>query len=244
MATSTSSICIRPRYVLRARNFAIKLGAETKIMGIINMTPDSFSEDGCLKRKPGISSALHLAERQIKEGADILDVGGESSRPGSKPIPLAEEIKRVIPVVQYLTKNFRIPVSVDTYKAEVAERALDAGASIINNIHGAAPDQALLRLVKNYKAAIVLMHMRKTPATMQKNIFYKSVVKEIMAQIKRAMENCLEMGIKLDRIIVDPGIGFGKTVNHNLEIIYQLKSFQKLNCPILIGASRKSFIVF
>lgn len=213
-------------------------------MGILNTTPDSFSLDGVYSSNPRtlIAKALKLANAMIEEGADILDIGGESTRPGSKPVPLKEEIKRTIPIIKILAQKTSLPISIDTYKPEVALRALDAGASIINNIMGTRADKKLLQTAKNYNAAIVLMHIKGTPKTMQNNIRYTNLIAEILNSIKKAIENCLEIGIKSDRIIIDPGIGFGKTVEHNLKILNHLSDFRKLNKPILVGTSRKSFI--
>lgn len=211
-------------------------------MGIVNCTPDSFSHDGCLG-KGGAPAAVRYAKKLIREGADIIDIGGESSRPGARQISAAEEIKRVVPVIQALAKTHStIPISVDTYKTDVTKAALDAGAQIVNNIKGAQPDKKLLQVVRDYKAAVVLMHMKGTPQTMQKNPRYRQIIGEITANLRKSIEICLEIGIKSDRIIIDPGIGFGKTVAHNLNIINNLQDFHVLGCPLLIGTSRKSFI--
>jgi len=228
---------------LHARDFILKLGSETKIMGIVNVTPDSFSQDGCMRQhRDHVSLGIKQAQKFIRQGAHIIDIGGESSRPGSKKISLREELRRILPIVKHLTKRNKVPISVDTYKSSVAKQALDAGASIINNIKGTLPEKPLLKMVRNYNAAIVLMHIRGTPRTMQKRIHYNHLIPDIIRQLKKSIENCLEIGIKSDKIIIDPGIGFGKTVEHNLEIINRLENFRKLNCPILIGTSRKSFI--
>ncbi|MFA5088731.1 MAG: dihydropteroate synthase [Candidatus Omnitrophota bacterium] len=232
----------RSRFVLSARNFSIPLGDKTKIMGIMNITPDSFSRDGLLARNKGRLSAVAFAQKLIKEGADLLDIGGESSRPGARAISADEEIRRIIPTIQKLAKQNTIPISVDTYKPLVARHALDAGAGIVNNIMGITPDKNLLKMARNYDAVVILMHMKGTPRTMQKNIHYKNLIKEILAALKNSIENCLDIGIKSDRIVLDPGIGFAKTVRDNLEIIHRLAEFRKLKRPILIGTSRKSFI--
>lgn len=230
-------------YRINAGSRILALGPQTKIMGIVNLTPDSFSRDGHLhKNKKSKNSAFNYAQKLIRDGADILDIGGESSRPGSNPVSIKEEIKRVIPMIHQLTKKCAIPISIDTYKPDVAQAALDEGASIVNNIMGTKPNKKLLKIVKNYQAAIVLMHMRGTPKTMQKNIRYQNLIQDILHSLRRSIEICLEIGIKSDKILIDPGIGFGKTTEHNLEIINHLREFQKLNQPILIGPSRKSFI--
>lgn len=207
------------------------------------MTPDSFSGDGCLcGSKDAVKRALRLARRFLQEGADIIDVGGESSRPGSQKVPAKEEMSRVLPVIRALARNIRIPISVDTYKPLVAQHALDDGAHIVNNIMGTQMEKGFLRMVRQYDAVLVLMHMRGTPRTMQRNIRYKNVVSEILNSLTNSIENCLEIGIKSDKIIIDPGIGFAKTAEHNLEIIHHLRRFAVLRRPVLVGVSRKSFI--
>ncbi|MCX5680896.1 MAG: dihydropteroate synthase [Candidatus Omnitrophica bacterium] len=212
-------------------------------MGILNVTPDSFSSDGLLT-KLGTNPRAHLRYglNLIKQGADILDIGGESTRPGAKPISAKEEIKRVVPVIRLLAQKTNTPISVDTCKPRVAKLALEAGASIVNIIMGTVVTKTMLNIIKDYDAAVILMHMRRTPRTMQKRIHYKNLMKEIIAELKSSVEKCLETGIKSDRIIIDPGIGFCKTTKHNLEIIKRLKQLSILKTPILIGTSRKSFI--
>jgi len=212
-------------------------------MGVVNVTPDSFSHDGCLSRTGGPKYALSLAQKHIRDGADIIDIGGESSRPGALRITAKEEINRVIPTIQALVKKTTVPISIDTYKPLVAKAALDAGASIVNNIMGTNnPNDNLLKMIKKYDAAVVLMHMRGTPQTMQRNIHYHDLINEIISAFGKSIEKCLEIGIKSDKIILDPGIGFGKTVEHNLEILNRLDDFGALERPLLIGTSRKSFI--
>ncbi len=212
-------------------------------MGVVNVTPDSFSRDGCLSRTGGPKYALSLAQKYIRDGADIIDIGGESSRPGALRITAKEEINRVIPTIQALVKKTTVPISIDTYKPLVAKAALDAGASIVNNIMGTNnPNDNLLKMIKKYDAAVVLMHMRGTPQTMQRNIHYHDLIDEIISALGKSIEKCLEIGIKSDKIILDPGIGFGKTVEHNLEILNRLDDFGALERPLLIGTSRKSFI--
>ncbi len=210
-------------------------------MGIINMTPDSFSKDG-LSGSTALAKAQRLAARMIHDGAHILDIGGESSRPGSLRISVEEERRRVIPLVQVLVKKHQVPVSVDTYKPGIAKEALDAGASIINTIKGVKPDKSLLSMIRDYKAAVVLMHMRGTPLTMQKKIFYKNVIDEVIEELRNSVRLCLDIGIGKNQIIIDPGIGFGKTVEQNMELLRRLNEFSMLKVPLLIGVSRKSFI--
>ncbi len=236
---------IRPRtsHIVTAGPHTLPLGSRTYIMGILNMTPDSFSGDGCLAgSQNALRRAVKLAQRFVREGADIIDVGGESSRPGSRRISAAEETRRVVPVIRTLSQKIKAPISVDTYKPLVARRALDAGANIVNNIMGVKMEKSFLRMIRQYDAAVVLMHMRGTPQTMQRSAFYKNVISEIIDSLKKSIENCLEIGIKSDKIIVDPGIGFAKTAEHNLEVISRLSQFAVLKRPLLIGVSRKSFI--
>jgi len=228
---------IRIKYDLCARDNHLTLGHVTRIMGIVNCTPDSFSGDG----KFGAACLRH-AHQLIREGADILDIGGESTRPGAVKVPLAQEIKRVIPVIEVLARENKVPISVDTSKLKVARCALDAGASIINNIRGTQLSTSFLKMVRDYKACMVIMHMRGTPATMHKHVQYTNVVREVIKEIQISVEKCLEIGIKKDRIIVDPGIGFAKTTDQNLILIKHLDQFNRLHCPILLGTSRKSFI--
>lgn len=233
----------RPQFIISASHHRIELGKKTKIMGILNVTLDSFSDDGLLKRIGNDPSAhAHRALKLIQEGADIIDIGGESTRSGSKPVSLRQEIERVIPVISLLAKKTKIPISVDTYKPEVAQLALESGASIVNTIRGTQPNAALSKIVSRYRAAIVLMHMRKTPQTMQKNISYRHLIPEVIAALNKSIRKCLETGIKSDKILIDPGIGFAKTAEHNFEIIKHLAEFSILKRPILIGTSRKSFI--
>lgn len=232
----------RPRYLFDARDFSITLGQETKIMGIINVTPDSFSGDGLLKNKNFSDDAFRLAVKHIDNGADIIDIGGESSRPGAKHLESKQEIQRIIPLIKKLVKVAKIPISVDTYKGLTACHALDAGASIINNIQGLNAPKSLLKMIAKYKAGIIIMHMRGTAATMQRKTNYDNLIPDIISQLKIAVQNCLEMGIASSNIIVDPGIGFAKTAEQNLEILNHLQKFQVLKQPLLIGTSRKSFI--
>lgn len=233
----------KPFFILHARNFSIPLGPQTKIMGILNITPDSFSADGLLtKSEYDPKRYFRYALKLIKEGADILDIGGESTRPGSKPISINEEIKRVVPVIRLLAKKTTIPISVDTCKPQVAKLALEAGACIVNIIKGTNLTKSMLTVIKNYDAAIILMHIRGTPRTMQKRIHYNDLIKEIIQELRKSVEKCLESGIKSDRIIIDPGICFCKTAEHNFKIIQRLKKFSVLKKPILVGPSRKSFI--
>jgi len=207
-------------------------------MAILNVTPDSFSGDGQLD----VRSAVSRAMRMVREGADIIDVGGESTRPGAERIAAKREVQRVVPVIRAIVKQTGIPVSVDTYKPEVAQAALDAGASIVNVVRGTPVSTRLLQVVKRFGAAVVLMHMRGTPRTMQSRTAYRDVVQDIVDELKKSVEKCRETGIKKESILVDPGLGFAKTAGQNLEIIRRLQEFRVLGRPVLIGPSRKSFI--
>ncbi len=207
-------------------------------MGIINLSPDSFYPES---RVPSVSAALKLAERLIEEGADYLDVGAESSRPGAKPISEEEELALVVPVITQLCKSFPVPVSVDTYKPGVAQRVLEAGVPIINDITGLRfPEMA--PIIAEYDAGVIIMHMLGTPDTMQEDIHYDDCVGEIKKFLQQGIRTAEEAGISSKKIWVDPGIGFGKTVEHNLEILARLDSFATLGKPLLLGTSRKSFI--
>jgi len=234
---------IRKPFKILAGKYRLELGEKTNIMGVINLTPDSFSHDGCLTdQRSTIRKALLTAKKFLRNGADIIDVGGESTRPGAKHISVKEEIARVIPVIKALVKEIDTPISIDTYKPEVVQAALDGGASIINNIMGVNPDNNLLKMVRNYHGAIILMHIQGTPRTMQKNIRYYNVVDDIIQSMQISINDCFDAGLKRNQVIIDPGIGFGKTVEHNLEIIKHLQQFNILKQPLLVGTSRKSFI--
>ncbi len=235
-------------FSLAAGKFKLRLGSRTLVMGIINLTKDSFSHDGLFKsgrkRSLIIKNALGLAKKMASDGADIIDIGAESSRPGARPISVKEELKRVIPVVERISASLKIPVSVDTYKSEVAEAALDSGAAIINNIMGTNPDynKSIARICADKGAGLVLMHIRGRPQNMQRFTKYKSVVSDIIRCLKKAIASSQKAGLELESIIIDPGIGFAKSAEQNLEILNRLKEFEVLRRPILIGSSRKSFI--
>ena len=210
-----------------------------KVMGIVNLTPDSFSDGG---RINGPDHALLRARRLVADGADLLDLGGESSRPGSETVSLDEELRRVIPVIEAIFEGLVVPISIDTTKAEVARRALDAGASVINDISAMAWDPDMGRVAAESGAGVVLMHMQGTPGTMQENPRYADVVRDIYDFLARRVEWAESIGISRDRIAIDPGIGFGKTIEHNLEILRNLRRFDTLGCAVVIGTSRKGFL--
>lgn len=216
-----------------------EFGSRTYIMGILNLTPDSFSGDGIYK---DIGRALEEAEKITEEGADIIDIGGESTRPCAASVGLEEEIERVIPVIKRLRKLIDIPISIDTRKSDVALRALDNGASIINDITGLESDSNMLGLARRYNAKVVIMHIKGNPQTMQQNPTYSCLITEIKEKLQNLVRKAEKYGIKKENIIVDPGIGFGKTYEHNLEILNNLSDFKALGKPILVGPSRKSFI--
>lgn len=209
------------------------------IMGIVNITPDSFSGDGLYKA--GVESAIEYIQQIANDGAAIVDIGGESTRPGAEAVSVNEELSRVIPLIKASVKKIKVPISVDTYKPEVAKQALDNGASIINDVTGLR-NSKMRKIVSNYKAGAIIMHMRGVPKTMQENPKYNSLIDEILKELSESIDMAVKDGIGDDKIIVDPGIGFGKTTAHNLEIIKSLKEFRVLGKPILIGTSRKSFI--
>jgi dihydropteroate synthase len=214
-------------------------GSRTYVMGILNLTPDSFSGDGVYK---DAGFALERAGRIIKEGADIIDIGGESTRPGALVVSDEEEISRVIPVIERLAKKTSVPISIDTRKSEVAIRALDKGASIVNDITGLEHDVAMAGVVARYGAGVVIMHIKGEPRTMQKSPVYEDLIGDILRKISDLVTRAEAKGIKKENIIIDPGIGFGKTYEHNLEILNNLEVFKTLGSPLLVGASRKSFI--
>ncbi len=215
------------------------IGHRTLIMGILNVTPDSFSDGGlfCDSRR-----ALEHGLRMAEDGADIIDIGGESTRPGSDPFPVDEEIDRVIPVIEELSGKVSIPISIDTCKAHVAREAIEAGASIINDISALQFDSEMIRVAMEKKTPVILMHIKGTPKDMQANPHYKDVIEEIYQYLKERIGFAESEGIDGSKIIVDPGVGFGKTWQHNLLILKHLDAFKRLEKPILIGTSRKSFI--
>ena len=208
-------------------------------MGILNVTPDSFSDGGLHFRE---NDAVKRGLEMVNNGADIIDVGGESTRPFSDPIPLTEELRRVIPVIAALSQETDIPISIDTYKSEVAGQALEAGAKMVNDISALRFDPKMGPLVAEAGLPIVLMHMKGTPKNMQANPTYEDLFGEIIGFLSKAMEQAVKIGIKRDLIIIDPGIGFGKSFDDNLKIIKGLNRFSSLGQPILVSTSNKSFI--
>ena len=215
------------------------LGSRPIVMGILNVTPDSFSDGG---RYVGVSAALERAREMVNEGADIIDVGGESTRPGADPVPLEEELERVIPVIEAIKAELDVPISVDTYKAPVAEEALKAGAVMVNDVSGMRFSPDMARVVARYGAYGVVMHMKGTPRDMQKAPFYNDVVGEVKAFFQERLDHLVNQGVDKRKVILDPGIGFGKRLEDNLALVRGIPSFLELGCPLLLGPSRKSFI--
>jgi len=226
-------------FELRCGPYLLTLGPRTLIMGILNVTPDSFSDGGLYFDK---DDAVAHGEKLATAGADIIDVGGESSRPFSGPVPAQEEIRRVVPVIEELARRLSLPISIDTTRASVAKQALDAGAVIVNDIGALRLDPDMANLIADRDAPVVLMHMQGNPKTMQEDPHYEDVVGEVKNFLADAIHSAEEAGIDRNKIIADPGIGFGKTVTHNLLLIKDLSALQPLGVPILIGPSRKSFI--
>jgi len=222
----------------RAKNGSLKLGETTALMGALNVTPDSFYRES---RRPDPGEAVARALEMVEEGADIVDIGGESTRPGASPVDVEDEIRRVVPVVARLRPLSRVLISVDTRRAAVAERALDAGADIVNDV-SALGDSRMAEVVARAKAGVALMHMKGTPATMQAAPSYEDVVAEVRKYLRGAIERAESSGIASDAILVDPGIGFGKTLEHNLTLLKNLPALAELSKPILVGTSRKSFL--
>lgn len=211
----------------------------TRVMGILNATPDSFSDGGHFTT---IESAMKQAEKMITEGADAIDIGGESTRPGAEYVSIEEEKRRIIPIIRELRRNTTIPIIVDTRKSEVAKAALEAGANIINDVSGLSHDPAMLELLKSSAAGAILMHMRGTPQTMQQLTEYDDLTAEINRYFESLLEKTKAAGIDSERLVFDPGIGFSKTVSQNLELLAKLSTFHNLGRPLLTGVSRKSFI--
>jgi dihydropteroate synthase len=217
----------------------LPLSERTLVMGILNVTPDSFSDGG---RFFGVEEALKQGLALSEDGADIIDIGGESTRPGAAPVDTQEEIRRVVPVIEALTDSVSVPISIDTTKAEVAAAAIDAGAAIVNDVSAGRFDEALLPLVAMREVPVVLMHMLGEPRTMQQNPTYGDVVEDVKAFLADRAGVARAAGVPLERIVIDPGFGFGKTREHNLVLLQSLRRFTDLGHPVLAGTSRKSFI--
>jgi dihydropteroate synthase len=227
-------------YILKTSRRKIQLGKQTLIMGILNVTPDSFSDGGLFyTRQKAIEHGLQM----IAEGADIVDVGGESTRPGATSVSAKEELKRVIPVIKGIARQTKIPISIDTAKSVVAGEAISAGAEIVNDVSALDNDKKMAKIVQESRAALILMHMRGKPRTMQNgDLTYNNLMGEIYSYLKKSANKAMTTGIEKDHLVIDPGIGFGKTPEDNYRIIRNLSELKGLGLPIMIGTSRKSFI--
>ncbi|MDJ0780392.1 MAG: dihydropteroate synthase [Desulfosarcinaceae bacterium] len=234
-----SIVARRASYLLQWQHHKLHLGQRTRIMGVVNVTPDSFSDGG---RFYDPDQAITHGERLVAEGADILDIGGESTRPFSDPVATADEIERVVPVIKALATSVAVPISIDTKKAAVAEAALAAGAAMINDISALNGDPHMASVAAEAEVPLVLMHMQGSPKTMQASPHYENLMGEVSQFLRDALEQAVTAGVQRERIILDPGIGFGKTFPHNLELLRQLARLTTLETPILVGASRKAFI--
>ncbi|MEC4893927.1 MAG: dihydropteroate synthase [Oscillatoria sp. PMC 1051.18] len=223
--------------IIRGQSFP--WGVRSYLMGILNVTPDSFSDGGEFDK---LDSAVAQGAKIVKSGGDIIDVGGQSTRPGAAQISLDEELNRVLPIIQVLRGKLNVPISIDTTRAEVAKAAVKAGADIVNDISGATFDEAMLSVVAELSVPIILMHIRGNPETMQNLTDYQDLVGEIYQFFERRIAAAVEAGIARSQIIIDPGIGFAKNYEQNLELLRRLSEFRSLNAPILIGVSRKSFL--
>jgi dihydropteroate synthase len=225
--------------ILRAGQFEFHYPRPALVMGIVNVTPDSFSDGGqFLDARAAFAHALALVE----QGAEILDVGGESTRPGALPVAEAEELRRVVPVIEQLVGRVRVPISIDSIKPGVARAALAAGASIVNDVAANRADDAMWRVVAEARAGYVCVHMQGTPQTMQAHPVYADVVREVGEFFEERLEKLSDCGVAREQVILDPGIGFGKTLDHNLQLLGAVSRFTRFGCPLLLGVSRKSFI--
>ena len=226
-----------PKIVLK--NKTLDFSQRAYIMGVLNLTPDSFF-DGRMFPEP--EAAVQHAFRMEAEGADIIDLGGESTRPGAQAVPLKEEFRRVLPVLKRLSGRLKVPISIDTYKSEVAERCIQCGAEMVNDISGLYFDPRMKEVVARYEVPVIVMHIKGTPRDMQKDPQYRDLIGEILSYFRESISRADAAGVPADKIIIDPGIGFGKSFAHNLDILKGLESFKVLGKPIMVGVSRKSFL--
>ncbi|HXN22682.1 MAG TPA: dihydropteroate synthase [Candidatus Dormibacteraeota bacterium] len=229
----------RKRFRLKLPSRTLLLGERTLVMGVLNLTPDSFSDGGLFA---GTGSALAHALAMEQAGAGLIDIGGESTRPGSQPIALEEELRRVLPVLKQLRGKLRIPISIDTRKAQVAEAAAEAGAEIINDISGLRSDPRIAEVARKHKLSLILMHIRGEPHTMHQGPFARDVWPEVIAGLRAAVARARHAGVPRSQIILDPGIGFGKSFAQNYELLARLPDLAKLGYPLLVGTSRKTFL--
>jgi len=237
-----TSGALRRSWVLHLpRGDSLQVGGSRRalVMGILNVTPDSFSDGGLYYER---DAAVARAEEMAGEGADIIDVGGESTRPGAEPVPEEEQVRRVVPVIEAIARRLETPISIDTSRAAVARRALDAGAQIINDVTALRDDPMMAPLAAERGAPVVLMHMKGTPRTMQIDPTYEDVVREVVSFLHERIEAAVSQGVRREQIVVDPGFGFGKTLEHNLELLRRLDELASLGAPILVGTSRKSML--
>jgi dihydropteroate synthase len=230
---------MRKSFNLKLGDSNLFLGERTIVVGVLNITPDSFSDGG---QNFSLTRAVERAIEMETEGADVIEIGGESTRPGATPVPVEQELERVLPVLQALQGRLKIPISVDTYKNQVARQALASGASIINDISALRFDEAIADTIAQTGAGLILMHMRGEPSTMQQIAPSENIFAEVCADMEKAMQKAVSRGVQQQQMVFDPGIGFGKTLEQNLAILNHLERFAELNLPIMIGASRKSFI--
>jgi dihydropteroate synthase len=226
-------------HVWHLREHTLTIAERPLVMGIVNITPDSFSDGGQFQTTDAaVAHGLALA----RDGADMLDIGGESTRPGAEPVSLEEELARVVPVVDALAGQISVPLSVDTSKAEVARQCLQRGARIINDVTALAGDPQMPAVAREFGAGVVLMHMQGTPQTMQRDPRYKDIIADLLRFFRQRLKACAAAGIPEERVALDPGIGFGKTLEHTLTTLARLGEFQKLGRPVMLGASRKGFL--
>jgi len=243
IATELEAYCLslmEPRPpVWRYRDRCFDFSPGPLVMGILNVTPDSFCDGGrFLEAERAVARGLEMED----QGADIIDIGGESTRPGAEPVPEEEELRRVLPVVEELSRKLKVPLSIDTYKSRIAERALQAGASIVNDISGLRFDPDMAATAAKYSAGLILMHIQGRPKDMQQNPSYRAVVAEVTASLAEGLEKAGACGLEPERVALDPGIGFGKDLEHNLKLLNNLGTLGTLGRPIVVGASRKSFL--
>ena len=226
-------------YEISWKGHCLRLGQRTQIMGVVNVTPNSFSDGGLFFQ---VEDAVKQGLKLVQDGADILDIGGESTRPFSQGVSAEEEIQRVIPVIRKLADRISVPISIDTTKASVVREAILAGAAMVNDVSAFGFDEEMAGVVRDCGVPVILMHMLRTPRTMQVTPEYDDVVADVKAFLKNAIKKAIESGIARSMVIIDPGIGFGKTVSHNLQLIHHLYLLHSLEVPVLIGPSRKAFI--
>jgi dihydropteroate synthase len=229
----------RKTFHLNLRSGVLKLGERTLVMGVLNVTPDSFSDGG---KFLDVKRAVRHALAMQRDGADIIDIGAESTRPGSVAISAAQELRRLLPVLQALRGKLKIPISVDTQKSAVAELALRAGGKIINDISGLRSDPELARVAAKHGAPLILMHMRGTPRTMQKGPFARKVMRDVISGLSKSIAIAKQFGVKQSQIVIDPGIGFGKSYAQNCELLATLPELLQLGYPLMVGTSRKGFL--